>query len=603
MKNILLVLGCLFALDSLAQSIPFNINYQAVVRDIDGRPLPNLDVDATINILKGDSNGPIVFTEQHNTTTNDFGLYFIMIGDGNGQDDLKDIDWAESEYYIETVLSVDGGTEMIDVSKLNSVPYSFISYKSVVDQVEDEDSDISNELQNLSLNGTQLEISQGNSVDLKSIAGLGEETQTSMSLNFNGTSIDYIDERGTTTNLDLCHIVNNCVPSGGSGEESLTEIRLNFDGKSIDYLDEDGVTTNLHLCHIVDNCESLTELTYNSATNSLEYLDENGKINIIKIGSSNSNGGEVLEETVTEIRLNFNGTSIDYKDEDGVTTNLDLCNVVDNCETVTTMVDNGDGTYSYFNEDGAQTIIKTNSNGGGNLNETVTEIRLNFNGTSIDYIDERGTTTNLDLCNVVDNCETVTNLIDNGDGTYAYINEEGNLTIIDVIETVTTFVDNGDGTFTYTSEDGTLTYFSETTTSLIESSSRVLKYTDEDGNSTEIDLLSIKEDDPDDSSKVLAYAPISGAENAIFERGIASLSNGELYIAFSDHFKKLLSVDGMTVSLTPHSADTYGLAVIEKNEDGIRVKELMNGTSNMSFDWEVKATRKSQLSYQVIRDK
>ena len=39
-------------------------------------------------------------------------------------------------------------------------------------------------------------------------------------------------------------------------------------------------------------------------------------------------------------------------------------------------------------------------------------------------------------------------------------------TVTAIEETVTTLVDNGDGTFTYTSEDGTQTTYDETTTTI-----------------------------------------------------------------------------------------------------------------------------------------
>ena len=42
----------------------------------------------------------------------------------------------------------------------------------------------------------------------------------------------------------------------------------------------------------------------------------------------------------------------------------------------------------------------------------------------------------------------------------------GDGTVTAIEETVTTLVDNGDGTFTYTSEDGTTTTYDETTTTI-----------------------------------------------------------------------------------------------------------------------------------------
>lgn len=57
------------------------------------------------------------------------------------------------------------------------------------------------------------------------------------------------------------------------------------------------------------------------------------------------------------------------------------------------------------------------------------------------------------------------------------------------------------------------------------------------------------------------------------------------------------------MQLTPGSAETFGVAVVEKNADGFRIKELQKGTGNFSFDWEVKAVRKGYESYEVYHKK
>src|SRR5699024_5861116 len=48
--------------------------------------------------------------------------------------------------------------------------------------------------------------------------------------------------------------------------------------------------------------------------------------------------------------------------------------------------------------------------------------------------------------------ETLTVLTDNGDGTFTYIDEEGNDITFDANTTL--FTDNGDGTFTFTNANG-----------------------------------------------------------------------------------------------------------------------------------------------------
>lgn len=110
-------------------------------------------------------------------------------------------------------------------------------------------------------------------------------------------------------------------------------------------------------------------------------------------------------------------------------------------------------------------------------------------------------------------------------------------------------------------------------------------------------------DHPNDASKQIWYACIEGPEAAAYERGTAQLINGEAFIPFSEHFELVINAQTMTVNLTPNSAESLGLAVVEKTEKGIRVKELYKGTGNYSFDWEAKAVRKGYEDYKAIRPK
>ncbi|MEZ4989057.1 MAG: T9SS type A sorting domain-containing protein [Saprospiraceae bacterium] len=107
---------------------------------------------------------------------------------------------------------------------------------------------------------------------------------------------------------------------------------------------------------------------------------------------------------------------------------------------------------------------------------------------------------------------------------------------------------------------------------------------------------------PKRPGKEIWYASLEGPEAAAYERGSANLQYGEAFIPFSDHFQLVVNPETMTVILTPHSADTYGLAVIEKTAKGIRVKELKGGRGNFGFDWEVKGVRQGYEDFRVIRD-
>ena len=66
---------------SLSQT-PNGFNYQAVVRDSNGDPKANQNVVILFTIKQGAANGATVYSEEHNSQTNDGGLVSLIIGAG-----------------------------------------------------------------------------------------------------------------------------------------------------------------------------------------------------------------------------------------------------------------------------------------------------------------------------------------------------------------------------------------------------------------------------------------------------------------------------------------------------------------------------------------
>ncbi|MDX1941694.1 MAG: hypothetical protein SFU99_14135 [Saprospiraceae bacterium] len=116
------------------------------------------------------------------------------------------------------------------------------------------------------------------------------------------------------------------------------------------------------------------------------------------------------------------------------------------------------------------------------------------------------------------------------------------------------------------------------------------------------DVKNFRMEHPTEPGKEIWYASVEGPEAAAYVRGTAKLQNGQVKVAFPEHFSLVANATTMTVILTPLSADSKGLAVIEKGETGFVVKELQGGTGSYEFDWEVKAVRKGYEDYRVIRD-
>jgi uncharacterized coiled-coil protein SlyX len=127
MKNacfLFLFFGFTFSL--FAQS-PEGFNYQAVARDA-GNLLTNQTVDVRFSILQA---GSAVYEETHSLTTNPYGLFTAVIGQGtviNGT--FSSIDWADGTYQLKVELDAGNGYQNMGITDLQSVPFSLFASKA-----------------------------------------------------------------------------------------------------------------------------------------------------------------------------------------------------------------------------------------------------------------------------------------------------------------------------------------------------------------------------------------------------------------------------------------------------------------------------------------
>ena len=111
------------------------------------------------------------------------------------------------------------------------------------------------------------------------------------------------------------------------------------------------------------------------------------------------------------------------------------------------------------------------------------------------------------------------------------------------------------------------------------------------------DIKNFPIDHPTKPNSSIWYCSLEGPEAAVYERGTAALVNGEVFVPFSEHFGIVGNHRTMTVSLTPLSADSKGLAVIEKTSQGFWVQERGGGKGTYEFDWEGIALRTVNRNY------
>ena len=115
-------------------------------------------------------------------------------------------------------------------------------------------------------------------------------------------------------------------------------------------------------------------------------------------------------------------------------------------------------------------------------------------------------------------------------------------------------------------------------------------------------VKSFRVPDPTDPSRLIQYSAIEGPEVAMYFRGTAQLTNGRAHIEFPDHFSALAVPGSVTVSLTPRSGQSRGLAVAEVSLSGVDVVELDYGTGSYDFDYVVYAVRRGFDDYEVYLD-
>jgi len=205
-KNILSFIAILIVNVLLAQS---GFNYKALITQ-NGNALNTQSVNLKFTLLQNGSTA--VYQETQSATTDTNGIVSVNIGEGTVQSgNFNNIDWENNTYSLKVEIDTGNGYQDYGTTELKFVPYA--KYAEVAgntfsgnfndlnnipsglsdgDDVNDADHSPTNELQTLSINGTQLSISNGNSVTLPTGSG-GDQwgsqvVQSDNSLNGNGTS-------------------------------------------------------------------------------------------------------------------------------------------------------------------------------------------------------------------------------------------------------------------------------------------------------------------------------------------------------------------------------------------------------------------------------
>lgn len=121
-KKSVLTLILLTGLTAFTQP-PEGINYQAVVRDNNGALIKNQTIDVRFTVLEDSSTN--VYQEEQTLTTNAYGLFSTVIGQGNvNNGSFGNIAWEDFEQFVKVEVDAGSGYTKMGVSKFQSVPYA-----------------------------------------------------------------------------------------------------------------------------------------------------------------------------------------------------------------------------------------------------------------------------------------------------------------------------------------------------------------------------------------------------------------------------------------------------------------------------------------------
>ena len=307
----------------------------------------------------------------------------------------------------------------------------------------------------------------------------------------------------------------NRIVIAGEIESNKGTVIYNAVTKEFVFVDDSGANQPLDFGSSVKKHETITTLTNNN-DGTYTYLNETGEnpVTINVVGDVANNFETIINNpavtnvlnnfvTKSEGTVSFNSTTNEftYTDASGATQVVNINEIVKGNETITTLTNNNDGTYTYLNETGENPVtinvvgdvannfetIINNPAVTNVLNNFVTksEGTVSFNSTTNEftYTDASGATQVVNINEIVKGNETITTLDKNAanDGKYVYKSENDTETTIDVVadvvnnastiindpkfvteltqfvdakETVTTITNNNNGSYTYANEAG-----------------------------------------------------------------------------------------------------------------------------------------------------
>ncbi|MCB0665381.1 MAG: collagen-like protein [Saprospiraceae bacterium] len=594
MKKALLItitLSILFATWSTAQDSPMAFQYQGTARTAGGEILAQENLGVRFNIKEGSATGTTIYSESHAVTTSDLGHFSVSVGEGSVLSGaFADIDWSSGEFFLEVSIDPTGGTDyaVVGSNRLLSVPFAMYAAKSGSGAVPSHEWD-----------GTMLRFQNsdgtwGAFVDLAGPAGDPGRKGDSGDQGPKGDPGDQgpkgdqgdqgpagpTGPAGSYTAGDGIDISGDVISNTGDQDNDptneLQNLSYNYQTNYLTLSDGDSVMmpfdTLFSQVVFLTFPPTLAQIVANAPFKADELTSENITTNTISadqemyVGTETDIGGTPLIRLHLQPQsVHFDGPNVDdylliSPDEvqwlDGMKLEKDKLSLsapVPPGSSTNLIEINQSGMQVSSSISGLPTVelqgsgdayFKLSSGSGLKMVES----QLNVQSAPIFQTFGPAGSLNINLNSV------------NGSPDHGWIS-----------------VDDGG------------------------SNSKAGMYVNAAGNGVVFgDVMQFAAAPNANAAREVRYSTVQGPEVAVYFRGTETLNSGNGLVTLPDYFCESADMSSMTIQITPLSADTYGIAVIEKTGKGFKVKELKDGQGNFSFDYEVKCTKQGYQNWEKI---
>ena len=573
--------------------VPHSFSYQGLVRTQENKPVANTIIALRMLIVKEFEDGEVVYQEEHKVRTDSFGVFSIRIGEGkNVNGDIKNIDWSDNLFFLRTEADINGGSmyKEIGVTQFQSVPMALYA-ANAGGNLWQQDGDLL--VPKVNNSGVTLLKSTNQEKSLVSVDREQDKYGRILTYTQDGsllTEISQYDSSGFIGTLGASDGTYRAYMYNDTETDAGAFAIFNKAWDLVTLQSNDGLSGSIYVNQELENGELGPKMVLSSHPSKKEsgiylfndkasyYANERPEPQAeLKVNHA-LNAGELLLKGKNQSTNVFLGSSSVHSDNGFVS-------VHDSSGTAAVKVE--------IIADGGQISTyhkgkRVTNTGMGTSNQGLS-FTYGLNGNPTTSLGSGTSTPNLGTISLYnENAKTRALQTVVADAGYTSLfGPKGNPTVI--LGSL-----NGKPNHGYISvQDDT-------------KNQKAYMYVGTQGEGIvgadymQSNLFQSYTALPSDNNVYVANTALQGTEAGTYIRGTAQLINGSVIVSLPDYFTQTIIANNITVMITPLSADSKGIAVINKSAGGFTAKELFQGQGNYEFDYEVKGIRKGYENEPIL---